>query len=108
MAKERRLSERIPTRLKLLHGVTGPTFIGYTLNISPSGLAIESPFIFPSHCRICIDLCIDHEATKLNGVVVWSALDKEGLNSKMGVRLSQDLYKFINTNFIIVPVAKIF
>jgi hypothetical protein len=106
MIEDRRISERISARLKVMHGVSGANFLGYTLNISPNGLAIQSPLIFPSHRRICIDLYIGDEVTKLDGIVVWSSWDIQALNSKMGIRLSQDLYKFINSNFIIVPVGK--
>ena len=106
MQNNRRLSERIPTRLKVLHGVSGANFTGHTLNISSNGLAIQSPIIFPTNRRICIDLYIGHEATKLDGIVVWSIWDKNTFNSRMGIKLSQNIDKLIRTGFSIVPKLK--
>jgi len=99
MMEDRRVSERIPTRMKVMHGVSGPNFLGYTLNISQNGLAIESPIVFPFNFRIYIELYIGHEIAKLDGIVVWALLDQKSIDSKMGIKLSQNIYQLMNTRF---------
>lgn len=106
MIQDRRHSERVPTRMKVMHGRSGPNFHGYTLNISENGFAIESYFVFPPNSEICIDLYVGHEIVKLSGIVVWEISGLNVFNSKMGIQLSQKIYQLIKTWFSLVPLER--
>ena len=100
MIQDRRLSERIPTKMKVMHGVSGPNFLGHTLNVSQNGLAIQSPVAFPYNFRIYIELYIGNEIAKLDGIVIWALFDQNGINSKMGIKLSQNISHLIKPNLL--------
>ena len=100
MIHDRRHSERFPTKMKVVHGRSGPNFLGHTLNVSQNGLAIQSPDAFSYNFRICIELYIGHEIAKLDGIVVWALFDQNANNSKMGIKLSQNISHLIKPNLL--------
>ena len=104
MTQDRRHSERIATRMKVMFGRSGPNFHGYTLNISERGFAIEAYFVFPPDSEICIDLYVGHEIVRLSGNVVWDVSYPNVFNSKMGIMLSQSIHELIKARFSLVPV----
>ncbi|MBI2487170.1 MAG: PilZ domain-containing protein [Deltaproteobacteria bacterium] len=96
--KERRAKERIPRRKKVKHGLSGTNFLGYTLNISENGLAIESQFVFPCNYRIVFDLYSEIGIIKLNGHVVWSIKSTPSFLPRMGIKISTSIKELIHTS----------
>jgi hypothetical protein len=90
--------------MKVMFGRSGPSFHGYTLNISENGFAIEAYFVFPPNSEVCSDLYVGHEIVKLSGIVVWEISYPKVFNSKVGIMLSQNIYKLIRTRFSLVPL----
>jgi hypothetical protein len=96
--KERRAKERIPKRKKVEHGIARANFLGYTLNFSGNGVAIESQLLFPCNYRIVFDLHSEVGKIKLDGHVVWSIKSTPSFLSRMGIKPSSCIKELIHTS----------
>jgi Tfp pilus assembly protein PilZ len=98
---DKRGKDRITKRLFVKFGMEKPDQVGFTEDISPSGLFIKCSTVLQpgSHVRIEIELS-DHHFVLLAGEVVWAKKVPQHLlrmakKSGMGIRLVQtgDDYK---------------
>lgn len=84
----RRLSTRIPFRKRVKFGTSEPAFVGYTFNLSEGGMGIKADRVFHPLSRITVQMYIEDEIIKLEGVVVWVSPTLPGIISSMGVKFS--------------------
>jgi hypothetical protein len=83
---DRRLSRRIPFRKRIKYGLSDPTFVGYTFNLSESGIGIKADRVFPTKSRIVVHIYIGDEIVKLEGIVAWVSSTLPGILSLMGIK----------------------
>lgn len=92
---DKRGKDRITKRLFVKFGLEKPDKVGFTEDISPSGLFIKSSVIFPPGTPIQIELELsDHRFVRLTGEIVWAKKVPQNLlrvskKSGMGIRLVQ-------------------
>ncbi len=84
----RRQSARIPFRKRVKYGLSDPTFVGYTFNLSEGGIGIKADRVFHPRSRIITHIYIEDEIVRLEGVVVWVSPILPGVISSMGVKFS--------------------
>jgi hypothetical protein len=85
--KNRRRSERIPVKKRIMFAVSDSYFFAQTRNVSESGIAIESENIFPPKSRISLQSYTGTETIILDGMVVWS------LSNMMGIKLTKTIHE---------------
>lgn len=92
---EKRPDKRLLKRLFVRFGKELPTHVGYTTDISATGLFIKSSTIFPPQTVLRIALTLpDDRVVLLSGVVMWAKrvppqLARLVRKNGMGVRLQQ-------------------
>jgi PilZ domain len=92
---EKRPALRVFKRLFVRFGKELPTYVGYTMDISATGLFIKSSAIFPPQTVLKIALTLpDDRVVLLSGQVMWAKRVPPQLASLvrkngMGVRLPQ-------------------
>jgi len=92
---EKRPATRVLKRLFVRFGKELPTYVGYTTDISATGLFIKSSTIFPPQTVLKIALTLpDDRVVLLSGEVMWSKrvppqLARLVRKNGMGVRLRQ-------------------
>ena len=99
--EDRRKSKRYPLKVVVKIGTESPEYPVYIMNISPDGVCLYSPTIFPVGTELIIRI-IDESAGDSNkditGEVVWSTEEEE--YSFMGIKFkksSKELLKeYIN------------
>ncbi|MBI3621207.1 MAG: PilZ domain-containing protein [Nitrospirae bacterium] len=98
---EKRPAKRELKRLFVRFGMELPTYVGYTTDISATGLFIKSSTIFPPQTVLKIALTLpDERVVFLSGVVMWSKrvppqLARLVRKNGMGVRLQQPAQNYL-------------
>jgi len=93
---EKRGKDRVSKRLFVKFGLEKPDKVGFTEDISPSGLFIKTSTVLPPGTSLRIELELsDHRFVLLAGEVVWAKKVPQHLlrlakKSGMGIRLRQD------------------
>ncbi len=94
--KNRRRLRRFQAKKKVMLGETEPKFLASTLNISKSGIAIESDRAFFPKSKIVVKLYSPGWVMILDGVVKWMRPDISNTLYKIGIKFSdsfQDCYR---------------
>jgi len=92
---DKRGKDRIIKRLFVKFGTEKPDKVGFTEDISPSGLFIKCSTVLPPGTQLRIELELsDHRMVLLTGEVVWAKKVPQNLirmakKSGMGIRLIQ-------------------
>lgn len=92
---EKRPSQRLPKRLFVRFGKELPTYVGYTTDVSETGLFIKASTIFPPRTVLNISLTLpDDRVVLMAGEVVWAKrvpaqLARLVKKNGMGIRLQQ-------------------
>jgi hypothetical protein len=102
---EKRGKDRITKRLFVKFGMEKPDTVGFTEDISPSGLFIKCSTVLQPGTQLRIEMELsDHRIVMLTGEVVWAKKVPQNLlrlakKSGMGIRLMQtgDDYKQYST-----------
>lgn len=98
---EKRSKDRIGKRLLVKFGMEKPEKLGFTEDVSPTGLFIKTSAVFKPGTLLRIELTLpDNRALPMAGQVVWAKQVPQNLlrfskKSGMGIRLTQacDDYK---------------
>ena len=85
--KNRRRSERIAVRKRVMLEVSDSYFFAQTLNVSENGVAIKSENVFPPKSRVSLQSYTGTEIIMLEGMVVWS------LSNMMGIKLTKTIHE---------------
>ena len=94
---ERRVSERVPFRRKIRYGLSEPSFLGYTFNLSENGIGIKASRVFPPHSRIVFHIYMNRvgleddyidEVIELEGIVAWISPTLPKILPMMGIKFS--------------------
>ena len=92
---EKRPAPRQLKRLFVRFGTTLPTYVGYTTDISTTGIFIKASTIFPPKTQLNISLTLpDNSVLYLTGHVMWAKrvppqLARLVRKNGMGIRLSR-------------------
>jgi len=101
---EKRSKNRIGKRLIVKFGTEKPDRLGFTEDVSPTGLFIKTNIVSPPGTQLRIELTLPNNSTILvAGVVVWAkqvphSLVRFAKKNGMGLRLTQssdDYNRFI-------------
>jgi len=93
----RRQSARIPFRKRVEYGLSAPTFVGYTFNLSEGGIGVKAHRVLPPRSKILIQIhmssgdlgeSIMNEIIRLEGTVAWVSSILPGILPTMGVKFS--------------------
>jgi hypothetical protein len=93
---DRRLSRRTPFRKRIKYGSTDdPGLVGYSFNISQSGIGIKANRVFRPRSRILIHIYVggaalelgEDEIIRLEGIVAWTSHLLPGITPTMGVKI---------------------
>lgn len=70
---EKRTKKRYPKRLYVRFGKEKPDHIGFTQDISATGVFVKSNFSFPPSTRLKVELTLpDETIIECNGIVQWA------------------------------------
>ena len=99
---EKRPQTRLPKRLFVRFGADLPIYVGYTSDISETGIFIKASTIFPPKTILKIALTLpDDRVVLLTGAVVWAKrvppqLARLVKKNGMGVRLQRPDSRYLS------------
>ncbi len=85
---DQRCSKRLPFRKKVTFGLSDTKTIGYTADLSESGISIRSNSLFPPKSTILAKIFLDDSTETLIGKVVWTSDATRGAIPSMGIKFS--------------------
>lgn len=72
MTKGKQGSRRAHKRIEVRYGLEEPRFIGYSGNLSKSGIMVRAVRVFPPGSVLNLELRLPGGAVRVCGVVVWA------------------------------------
>lgn len=93
----RRQSARIPFRKRVEYGLSAPTFVGYTFNLSEGGIGVKAHRVLTPRSKLLIQIhmnsdnlgeSIMNEIIGLEGTVAWVSSVLPGILPTMGIKFS--------------------
>jgi uncharacterized protein (TIGR02266 family) len=72
MTKGKQGSRRAHKRIEVRYGLDEPRFIGYSGNLSKSGIMVRAVRVFPPGSVLNLDLRLPGGTVRVCGVVVWA------------------------------------
>ena len=71
--RDNRIDKRFRKRLSLKYGIDGATKIGFTEDLSDTGIFIRSPVVLPPNSILLVELkTLSNEIISLRGRVMWA------------------------------------
>ena len=85
---DRRLSKRISFRRKIKYGLSKPTFVGYSFNLSENGIGIRANKVFIKGSNVLVDIYLGEEIIRIEGIVARVYSRSPEIGSTIGIKFT--------------------